>query len=470
MVDRGQWLEASRDIEMLKTQTAAPLPPRIQLANLAVLDGLQQTSEFKQALRATAAQNWDAEYAGERDLWRAYGYLLDGNVEVDPADLIQNALESGTLNKGDAYFARGLLAESLDESVQLYRQALKFSSFHLRARLQLVITLVLMGRRDEAAYEAAVAIDFFPDDLRFYHASALNAALGANRPATLKAIELSKSKFPKVDTSYILSALRLAGEFDRVLSTIEEVSPLSWLNLAVQLRTISLSGLNSIPVQEFHKPQVFEAFQHYMSCLTRPTFLIANAGKKFDLLMQASRESYEIHPDAFFLQCEGMVLLTIGRFAEAETVFCKAMEGFSLFPAVSREARFFAYASRAGVFGNSKRREDLEKAVEYLDDYPMSKITPARFVLAFEGLARAGRWDKVRELCEGLTCENDQRRSMMMTVARRAEEYENDGFAVTTWEDLLAEFPGDPELIEARTGLIKKLATQVEKSSDPADK
>ena len=469
LVSRGQWKEAKREISKLTANDPGPLSERIQLDNLAVLDGLQQTQEFKQALKATEVPSWDKQLNGKRDLWRGYGYLLDGNVKADPAELVRSALETDTLSKADAYFARGLLSESLDESVGLYRQALESSSFHLRARLQLVITLVLIGRREEAARETAAAIEFFPDDLRFYHAQALNAAFGADRPATLKALRVAAAKFPEVKTDYIMSALSLAEEFEAALSSVEEASPFTWIKLAARVRTATFPQVMATPVQGFQKPRVFDAFLKFAGSLTNPTYLFSNERKKLELIRKACRRSFEIHPDAVFLHIEGINLYGIGRFTEAEQVFGEAIKGFSMFPAVSREANFFAFACRAGVFVNSNKEEDIQQAVDYLAAYPMTRLTESRFELVFRALARARRWNRAKEVVDARIRQGGDRRALMIRLSGLAEKAEQFGVALQLWDELLLAMPDDAELSALRSELINRIAAKSEESSGAAD-
>jgi serine/threonine protein kinase len=457
LVSRGQWKKAQIEIGKLEAVEPGQLPEPVLLAKLAVADGLQQTEELRAMLREYQTQEWADRWVAERNVWQAYVSLLDGNAKVDPKELLQSALKTGTLVEADKYFSRGLLSKSLPESTELYRQALEESSFHLRARLQLVITLILLGRRDEAARETASAIEYFPDDLRFYHAQGLNAAFGADRPTTLSAIEVANARFPEVKTGYILTALEIAEEFDKTLTGFDSGSQVSLLKLVAKVQAMSLSQ-KTLPVREFHKPQIFEAFFPFVRTLTNPIYLISSEENRIKLMGQACQRSYQIHPDALFLLMEGIALYAAGQNAEAETIMCKAMDGFSFSPAVAREAKFFAFAARAGIFVQTKNEEDLEIAVDYLVDYPVSRITPMRFELVFNAFARTGHWKRAKEAIEVMIRQNGDRKGLMKKMAKQAEKYEDYGIALQTWDELLLAFPDDSELVDLRAALIKRMA------------
>lgn len=467
LVRRGQWSDAEREISRVRTENNGQISQRVQLANLAVLDGLQHTQEFKRALKQTETQNWSRGLSAERNLWRGYGYLLDGEIETDPANLIEQSLQEGTLSIADTEFARGLLADSLAESVDRYKKALAESSFHLRARLQLVITLVLMGKRDEAAREAQAAIQFFPDDLRFHHAFALSAAFDADRQSTLQAIETARDRFPNVSTNYIMSALRISEEFQNTLSSVEQASPFGWVKLAASLQSISLSQLDAVSIQEFYRPQVLEAFSKFVRAQTSPASLFKN---KFELMMESASRSYAIHPDALFLHMEAMAMYSVGNFEEAEANFANAIEGFSLFPAVTNEARFFAFASRASQFVKSQNEEDLQKAVDYLNEYEVSRLTGSRFDLAFRALARVGRWEKAKELLNVRIRQTGDQRGLLMLKAGLAAKYGHTGIALQTYNELLAAFPDDAAVIKSRAELIERISANInEPDNSPVD-
>ena len=193
--------------------------------------------------------------------------------------------------------------------------------------------------------------------------------------------------------------------------------------------------------------------------------------KKRELLQKVYQRAYETYPDDMFLQLLGVNLYAHGKFAEAESIFQEAIEGFSIYPSVSKEAKFFAFACRAGIFVKTKNEQDLQKAANYLAKPPVAsikgpKINSTRFELAFGALARVGRWDIARELVDAQIRDGADKRSLMIRMPELAEGFEQFGTALQLWDELLLIFPGDVEIIESRNALIKKLALQIEESTD----
>ena len=100
---------------------------------------------------------------------RARAFLLRGELALagggDDAglDLVRRALDAG-LGKADAAYARGLVADTSDEAIARFREALDLDPFHYRASKILAVMLVIVGRFDEAEEWLRVAGVLYPED------------------------------------------------------------------------------------------------------------------------------------------------------------------------------------------------------------------------------------------------------------------------------------------------------------------
>lgn len=460
LLSRGQWVEAREALRDVKAKTNE-LPPSMQLAELTILDGLQKTDELKAAIANIDSPNWPGQYAGERDLWVGYGYLLDRSFQGDPSERIRLALASGTLDAADKLFARGLIAESSDESIRLFKESLAVSSFHLRSRIQLVVELILSGRRLEAERTLSTAKEIFPNDARFYHANALNYAIWNRRKEAQAAIEEAKTRFPEISTDYIDSALKIFEEFNRLLATLEEGKPaFAVMSIATRMKALSVTSSNEILMDEFYKPKIFEAFSLFLKKTTSFEFLFGNNSKKLLLIRQACQQSYRIYPDDVFLYMEGVSYFAIGKGEEARQRFLKAMNGRSLLSTIANESRFFVFACGALEYKDGRENEALEKAVEYLEDYEISALTETRFDLICRALLKTGRSRLVRRYFDAMINQGGNEKELLFRLASYADDFEELGLAFQTWDELANEFPDDLEIKQKRNELIQKLADQ----------
>ena len=112
------------------------------------------------------------ECGAELKLWRRYARLFES-----PAEYELNEEELSSLSIADREYAIGLESPKLADSVEHYEQALMHSPFHLRSRIELVTTLLFLGRYEHCQREVGIAQAMFPKDHRFDVVEILSHAL-----------------------------------------------------------------------------------------------------------------------------------------------------------------------------------------------------------------------------------------------------------------------------------------------------
>ena len=115
-------------------------------------------------------------------LWLGEHELFDGAKSAHGAQLVREAMAAGLTN-ADLSFARGLLAESTPEALDLFHQALRYDPYHHGAHRHSLSLEFLLGRHQELANHLAVFKILYPDDPSPVSISATEAAMAGNLAA-----------------------------------------------------------------------------------------------------------------------------------------------------------------------------------------------------------------------------------------------------------------------------------------------
>jgi serine/threonine protein kinase len=89
--------------------------------------------------------------------------LFDRTKSAHGIQLVREAMTVGLTN-ADLYFAKGLLAESTPEALELFHQALQFDPYHHGAHRQSLSLEFLLGRHQDLANHLAIFRILYPDD------------------------------------------------------------------------------------------------------------------------------------------------------------------------------------------------------------------------------------------------------------------------------------------------------------------
>ena len=165
-------------------------------------------------------------------LWQAMRLRLQGR-EQQGFQVYEQALAIGLPPAQDA-FVRALLADTVPKAAELLKRAHELDPFHHDATLDLVLVLVLQGKRDEARQAALSALAIFPEDWGFPAALAFLAAI-EGKPAEMERWQALCAR--RMDPA----AARL---FEKLLRFMARVGPLD------------LGDLSSLYASELSSPSV----------------------------------------------------------------------------------------------------------------------------------------------------------------------------------------------------------------------
>jgi tetratricopeptide (TPR) repeat protein len=265
---------------------------------------------------------------------RARALLLRGDLALagasaDGLELVQRALGGG-LPRADVAYARGLVAETSDEAVARFREALDLDPFHYRASKILSVMLVLLGRFDEAEEWLRVAGILYPEDPGLKLVAALSKSL---RGDDAGAREVAKAAEPALGEAQVGRLLVVFSEARRVLEDLEAAATFTGGNAvpvvqpALRLGALAL-GLpkgasegatgQSVGLAFPVPPVVEKALREFQQSFVA---LLAGRGEE---AAKSFRECFRRLPIALFPYLEGYFHFGDGRWAEGLRAFSEA--------------------------------------------------------------------------------------------------------------------------------------------------
>jgi tetratricopeptide (TPR) repeat protein/predicted Ser/Thr protein kinase len=128
-----------------------------------------------------------------RLLWQGDTRLLRSPNPQEPLKLIQQALDRGLPEADDAY-ARGLLATHSETALRHFYRAVELDPVHLRARGQIALLTLSLGRFDETRRQLDVAESLSPEDANLKTLRAMLRALEGNKEGAYQTLEQARSQ------------------------------------------------------------------------------------------------------------------------------------------------------------------------------------------------------------------------------------------------------------------------------------
>jgi tetratricopeptide (TPR) repeat protein len=325
-----------------------------------------------------------AALAGRTDLGRHRGtiLLLQGDVALGTDSdralhLLRQALEHD-LAEADREYARGLLTDHTPAAVGHFEKALQLDPFHYRAHSLLTLSLILLGRLDEAQERVAVAESLYPDDPSFRVFRALLHGLQDDLPRARAVLDQARTQLGEQEHAAALAAVELlnifahvgevsAQDFGPLIQRLEKAQP-ALQQLAGQARGDSSRRATPLTLPPF----LGQGFGKLPPALLQGA-LTGNFAAAIEVLGHAAT----IHPEGTLHYLHGLFLFAEQRFPEAEAAFVKAART----PAIGqvRRAALFHAAFTEGYLSRPvvpEHQEMRKKAVAHLRE--LLKYGPAR--------------------------------------------------------------------------------------------
>ena len=168
-LQRGDWATALGELDAAR-DAGRPEVARTRLDRVKGLDGLNRITDAIDALKDLTVQVRDGRLAAtpsELALTQlCEAELLSGRGPTEQARTLAllRALVESPLPRAEGAYASGLIARNVKDAEARFREALQLDPYHRRARLTLVVTLMLSGKARDARLELGIAAELFRDD------------------------------------------------------------------------------------------------------------------------------------------------------------------------------------------------------------------------------------------------------------------------------------------------------------------
>ncbi|MGI9519279.1 MAG: hypothetical protein ACR2NP_19670, partial [Pirellulaceae bacterium] len=427
------------------------LPLDLLIQRLAAYNGLSKTEQLTDEIEQLESHPEAGQYRSQLLLWRGYAFLTDDSQQVDARSLIQQAIE-GNLSTEDRLFAEGLIADSLDQAVDKFNSALELAPFHPQARMQLVVTLTLLGRYDEIQQQVEYGKTLFVDDPRYYFAQTVSHALANDSQSAIDTVKDIRERFPRANTTNARAINRVSSAVNKQFRVYDESGLLDWIPIIRQgLPMFQQRSYEAIPIPEFQKVRIFTAYGEFAQSFLNPLMAIARPRKKHQLIICNCQKAYERHPDGLFKCFEAWSWFALGNYEKSAEAFQLAADSDGLFPEIKNQALYGAFLSRVKQCESdaSANVDKVGEAVNYLEQYAALDFEPHRALPMFKASCMAGRWDLARHICDTMIKKGDPPQKWYPLLIDEAVDRENAALALVTCEHLMELMPNDPKC-EAR--------------------
>lgn len=177
---RGDWTAALKYYELA---IAGGYTDRVEmeLGRVEALYSVYRDSEALELAEQLGTRDDLGEHRGGVLLWLGYLTMnqLPGGT-ADGAEMIQEALDTGTLAPSDRAFALGLLDETMPEAAAHFYEAIEADPFNRRAVVMLGLIQLVLGRIEDGRREVKQALNLEPEDPVLHTLYALLSAVAGN--------------------------------------------------------------------------------------------------------------------------------------------------------------------------------------------------------------------------------------------------------------------------------------------------
>ena len=305
------------------------------------------------------------QYQGLVLLRKGEHALYDAQDSDQGVELVKKALESG-LDPADEAFARGLLAPTTPEALQLFQQALALNPYHHGAHTHLLGLAFLLGLHQELAAEIHIYKTLYPDDLFPNYIEAFECALDGRLGDAQTALSRVQQQTSRDTYRQLQSECRLTAELAEFLD-IEKSPDLIKTNpvqTLTQILPVSSPGLLKAPTDP-----IYPARMPHLSCVARG-LIEAYTGVKMlgigllsqpDVAVQKIKSAHQIHPEGTPALLGGILLGKMNSVRGIDRRHLWALQGemfelaansSSKFPKAPRLARYLAARSQFNLATN----------------------------------------------------------------------------------------------------------------------
>jgi tetratricopeptide (TPR) repeat protein len=331
--------------------------------------------------------------------------LLEGKTEEGVKRIEESRRTEPALPKEDAAYADGLLAEDFEQAITAFSKALELERSHVSAYRQLIMTLMLSGRREDARRRAEMGRYLFPEDINFPFLLAVIAAFEEDQ----QKMDSYLGRITNLDEETRQTMRRLLDHLRLLSASVRDFEApdaleTGWLTTVTmdldRAQKLGLSFPHPPVVERVYGP-VLRDFILIPFALTRPRAVKAleeAAGKHPDarihflrgLALLPDLDNSPLHKEVPPAQREKEVKLT----TVARDAFKAAADGPSMFPRLRAEALYAAAMMEMRLFLLGQQ-QSLPESVKYVRQRVIEggPLKPHQAWFLFPAVVRVGDED-----------------------------------------------------------------------------
>ncbi len=305
--------------------------------------------------------------------------------------------------------------------------------------MQLITTLILLGRYDDAQQQIRIAKTLFADDVRLYFADSISHALANNLVATKDAMSELEKRFPEANVRDVRSLIGLSRSVNNQFKEYDRSGVFDWFSILPNGIPLfhDEKGMQLIPVPEFQKEQVFSAYSEFAMSFLNPLIPLMTESKKHQTMAKTCQRSYAIHPDGMFKCFEAWSLYALGEHKKSSVAFDLAINNDSLFPEIRNQALYGAFATRMAQFEKNRDPELLSAAIGFLESYVVNGFEKHRAEPMFQACCKANRWILARRIIDQIIAMGEPSEIWLEKLADQAIAHGNFGVALSACDEIL---------------------------------
>ncbi|MFH1748994.1 MAG: serine/threonine-protein kinase [Planctomycetota bacterium] len=466
-VQRGDWRTALENYDRALS-AGHPEDIALRLGKVEAWISLSQSKPALEELQALQERTDLGLYKGPVLLSLADVALMQSFEWTRAVDLIEQAIEAG-LDPADEAYARAMLAERTPDAVDFFRQALRQDPYHHRANEMLGISLLLLGRLDEARNRLEVSRMVYPEDIGPRGLLALVHALQHDLAAGQAIVDEMQAELGAELADIFRAVLDFVDQINRVDEWNEDAAR-RMQQQAMQIigKLMPLYAEMSVAEPDIQDPRDMLNFG-----VRLPPFLVHGIGRvgRATLLTIAGQveaalaevdQAVRAHPEGFLHLSRGVLLRELERIEEAEEAFRLAAETPSVFDFKGLALAYAAHtqwklADMDGPAPNVEMRTRAVKSLRKLASLDHLQASDAEW--AAQIAVQAGEYDLARMIVF------DWRRrapgALAPLRARVAVEFSAGAYgpAIQAADAVLAREPEDALALRLRAAALRLLGS-----------
>jgi tetratricopeptide (TPR) repeat protein len=443
-----------------------PDPTRLRIGRARALLDLNQVAEAKKELDALAKRPDLGKHEGSVLILRAE--LALDTESKEGLELFRQALTKD-LTEGERFFAKALLASKTADTADLLRKAVAADPYHVRSRMLLAVTLLVLGRTREMEDVALASGALFPENPNFKVLQAMARALAGDVAGAGRNLDQTRGQLDAEEIKALKGAMEILA---KLANWGGDLDAKAYAELLLAWKKLKPLAVRFVP--ESADVADFQSAVHANNQLRLPPLverIVVGLSRSLVKSIQDNdldgaviqiEDTLKVNPEGTLYHFLGMLLLARGRFQESEQAFLKALETPAFMNVRARSLYFAAYSVRGIVDRDPNAGAEVyQRGVRYVEQrYRAGPVTSAEAPILVDMAILGRAYDLARAILADWEKLPDADRTQVVRQRAAVELFAgNFTAAVAAADEVLAKNPNDQDIKKLRANALQRLKT-----------